>query len=93
MKELLEKTGVVCVSLTPEASCDHKKRHSIVTMLWDAGIEDVYAVYIPGPSLNYNDRWLERKANAAREALLANPPNADGLKALIVLENGEGEKD
>lgn len=81
LQEALKDSEVICVSLTPEGSCSHAKRHNIVTMLRSAGIKEVYGVY-----LKVADSAFEETRGAIK-ALKAEPPTVDGLDGLIILKS------
>lgn len=79
LQQILEFSKVVCVSLTPTDSGDHAKRHTIVTMLRDAGVRKVHGVYLRVKNAEFPDTKL------AVTALEADPPTVDGLDGLTIL--------
>lgn len=79
LREILEESSVVCVSFESQEACDHARRHEIVTMLYRAGAQKVYGVYLRVTDSPFED------VRSAAGALESNPPTAEGLNGLIIL--------
>lgn len=81
LKECLEDSGVVCVSLTAEESCSETTRRNMIDMLRQAGVRKVYGVHLTKANRIYPE------VKAAAEALEADPPAAGEFDSLIVVAN------
>lgn len=80
LRKLLKQSGAVCVGLPPADSGDHAKRHSIATMLRNAGAEKVYGVYLTVSQARFPEM------RAVMDSLWTDPPTADGLDGLAIIE-------
>lgn len=79
LRRVVKRFSTICVSLTPEETHNHAKRHELVTKLRKYGCKQVYAVYLRITAAIFQE------TQPIIRALEANPPTVDGLDGLIVL--------
>lgn len=88
--EMLFRNGLNClVEMSGDDSGDHNRRHWEVTTLRNAGAKTVIGVYVKDrPIVRHADSFLPpvTRFNEQVARLLKEPPTAEGLDYLIVID-------
>lgn len=96
LAELIPSSSISLFVLSSMASSDHELRHEAVNVMRRIGAKNIVGIYVkvkapqPLPGRGFMGRRdLQLMKTAVRE-LEKNPPTADGLDYLIVVEEQEG---
>lgn len=79
VKNTLEGTSTVCISLTPKEAGSQARRREITTRLQKAGVKTIYGVYLQIKEARFPE------VQSAMKTLNAKPPTAEEFDGLIAL--------